>query len=120
MSAVAVTIRDLRFHPITPRELTHRPAGADDTMAGCAAAVLPHQRAQETSDSEIWLLTLTRALSGLDQNHSHFADEKAEAERDCMPSWTPVWQLVTEAGLSPMPPDSAFCALSAPHLGDGE
>lgn len=51
-------------------------------MAGCAAAVLPHQRALEASDSEIWLLTLTRALSGLDQNHSHLADEKAEAERE--------------------------------------
>lgn len=80
----------------------------------------PHQRAREASDSEIWLLTPTLALSGLDQNHSHFADEKAEAERDYLPSWTPVWQLVTEAGLGPRPPDSAVCALPAPHLREGE
>lgn len=80
----------------------------------------PHQRAWEASGSEIRLLTPTLALSGLDPNHSHFADGKAEAERDCVPSWTPAWQLLTEAGLGPRPPDSSFCVLSAPHLRDGE
>lgn len=55
----------------------------------------------DLSDAEILLLTLVKAQSGLDQNYARFADEKAEAQRGCISSWTSVSQLVTEAGLCP-------------------
>lgn len=60
----------------------------------------------------ILLLTLTMCLSVLDQNHSHFADEKAEAQRDWIPSQRSAWQSEAEAGLSARSPDSMFGALS--------
>lgn len=38
----------------------------------------------KASHSEILLLSPTMAPSGLDQNYSHFADEKTEAQGDCI------------------------------------
>lgn len=64
----------------------------------------PHRPAGWASHSETLLPVLTVALAGLNRDYSHVADGKAEDQRDCIPSRTPVWQLVTGAGLSPGPP----------------
>lgn len=102
--------RGPEFHSIPyPGEQTHRPWGQIPPWPVSTPAVCPHPACWgDLSDADILLPTLLKPQSGLDQNYAHFADEKAEAQRGCIPSWTSVWQLVTEAGLYPR--------LLTPHL----